>query len=74
MPVTTRIIIPDSGSSVNAQGTSNEPMPPAVSSGMGGIQAATVTWWKRSSPGRPRSCANAATDSSSDAAIVPQAT
>ena len=41
---------------------------------MGGIHSATVTWWKRSSPGRPRSCANATTDSSSDAAIVPQAT
>ena len=45
MPVTTSSIIPDRGSSVNAHGTSNEPMPFAVSSGMGGIQLATVTLW-----------------------------
>ena len=36
--------MPDSGSSVNAQGTSNEPIPPTVSSGIGGIQLARVTW------------------------------
>ena len=43
MPVTTRIIIPDSGSSLNAHGTWNEPMPCAVASGIGGIQSPSVT-------------------------------
>ena len=37
MPLTMRLIIPDSGSSRNAHGTSNAPMPDAVSRAIGGI-------------------------------------
>ena len=64
MPVTMSAIIADSGSSVNDQSTVNEPTPSTVSSGIGGIQLANVTWWKRSSvpsssTERPRGSATA---------------
>ena len=71
MPVTMRLIIPDRGSSRNAHGTSNAPMPDAVSRAMGGIQWASSTTCSRCSS--PRSCTNARSDSSSAPPIVPQA-
>ena len=72
MPVTIRLIIADSGSSRNAHGTSNAPMPDTVSSGIGGSHWATITTWSRCSA--PSSCTNAMIDSSNAPPIVAQAT
>ena len=49
MPVTMRLIIPDRGSSRNAHGTSNAPMPEVVSRAIGGIQSNSVTTCSRCS-------------------------
>ena len=72
MPVTMRIIIPDSGSSRSSHGTWNSPMPEVVSKGIGGIHWGPGTMISPASG--PSSCQNATTDSTSDTPIVPQAT
>src|SRR3954453_17129191 len=74
MPVTTRIIIPDSGSSRNPQVTWNSPTPLLVSSGMRGIHSATVTSNARASAGSPSNCQNANSDRASAASIIVTAT
>src|SRR5688572_11637806 len=74
MPVTTRIIIPESGSSLNAQGTSNDPIPCAVASGIGGIQWPRLTTWSLASGGRPSICQNAYSDTPSAPVIAAHAT
>ena len=49
MPLTTRIIRPDSGSSRNAQSTRNAPIPSTVSSGIAGIHEPSTTSCTRAS-------------------------
>ncbi len=70
MPVTTRIIIPESGSSRNPQGAWNMPMPPRVASGIEGIHCATTTSKARASFGRPSNCQNAYSDTPRASVIV----
>ena len=64
MPVTTSIIIPDSGSSRNPHGTWNSADAAVASaSGIDGIHCATMTSKARASAGSPSSCQNATSDS-----------
>ena len=64
MPVTTRIIIAESGSSLKPHGMSKLPMVPLLSwSGSDEIHDATRTVCSRSSPGRPSSSQNAQSES-----------
>src|SRR5262245_20605498 len=70
MPVTTRIIMPDSGSSRNPHVTSKLPMPSCVASGIFGIHSSTLMSNARASAGRPSSCQNATSDSPSAASII----
>ena len=75
MPVTTRIIIPESGSSRKPHGIEKLPIVPfASASGIAEIHDATRTVCSRPSAGRPSSCQNAYSESSSAAAIVALAT
>ena len=75
MPVTTRIIIPESGSRRNPHGMENVPMVPFDSaSGIDEIHDVTRTVCSRSSAGRPSSCQKAYIESSSAAAIAALAT
>ena len=74
MPVTMRIIIPDSGSSRKLHGATKEPHPSVVWSGIAGIHSATTTVWKRSSSGRPSSWKKAFRASRNDSPMVAHAT
>src|SRR5215468_2296231 len=75
MPVTMRIIIPDSGSSRNPHSTWNIPtVSLLVASGIDGIHCAMTTSYSRASPGRPSSCQNDSSDSPRAATIIVQAT
>jgi hypothetical protein len=74
-PVTTRIIIAESGSRRSSQAASKAPIAPLpTSSGIDPIQSTPGTSTTRSPLGSPRSCQNAATDSASATVIVEQAT
>src|SRR5215831_367938 len=75
MPVTMRIIIPESGSSLNPHGTVKLPRLPLPSiSGIFGIHVATTTSCTRASPSSPSSWKNDSSDRPSAPAIVTQAT
>src|SRR5712691_7532133 len=74
MPVTTRIISADSGSSRKPQVTLNRPTPLLVCSGICGIHSATLMSNARASAGWPSNRQNPRSDSPSAAVIVAQAT
>ncbi len=75
IPVTIRIIIPESGSRRNPQGTDKLPIEPSLScSGIADSQSATVTSKARSAAGSCSSCQKATPDNTSASPIVVQAT
>ena len=75
MPVTTRIIIPESGSRRKPHGIWKLPIVPfASASGIDEIHGARRTVCSRPSAGSPSSCQKTYSESSSAAAIVALAT